>query len=114
MGIIQIVLDQMSSSVDKMAQFRLYLAIGDIEFAEKAALEICAQKQRMGQYKDAHQILFEMVRELKVRRMQIKKELSTNLLLLHSYLLVKQLIKKQNCNYFAAKMLIRASESISK
>jgi len=121
--LIDIVLDHMQScqrdanreQIDKSTLFRLYLAVGDINLATNMATQISAQHQRMGKYKDAHQILFEIVRELMERGIAIKKnrELTSNLLLLHSYILVRVAIKRGD-DELAARLLIRICDSISK
>ena len=120
--LIDIVLDHIQSTdsdvnkeeIDKSTLFRLYLAIGDINLAIKMATQISAQNQRMGKYKDAHRILFEMVQELMQRGIAIKnKELTSNLFLLHSYILVRIAIKRGD-DELSAKMLIRVCDSISK
>lgn len=42
-----------------------------------------------GQYRLAHDVLFSMYQELKSQRIKIQTEMETNLMLIHSYLLVK-------------------------
>lgn len=43
----------------------------------------------VGQYRLAHDVLFGMYHELRTQRIRIPYEMETNLMLIHSYLLVK-------------------------
>ena len=107
--------DANGEEIEQSTLFRLYLAIGDIDAAAKMATAISAQSQRMGKYKEAHQVLFEMVRELMARNIATKKykELTAALFLLHSYILVRVAIQRGD-GELAAKLLIRVCDSISK
>lgn len=54
-----------------------------------------------------------MLRELKNRHIKVPAEMENNLVILHSYLLVKNHVKR-NDHLKAARMLIRVAENISK
>ena len=43
----------------------------------------------VGNYRNAHDVLFSMYQELKQQKIKIPTEMSTNLMILHSYILVK-------------------------
>lgn len=42
-----------------------------------------------GNYRNAHDVLFSMYAELKSQKIKIPSEMATNLMILHSYILVK-------------------------
>lgn len=43
----------------------------------------------LGNYRNAHDVLFSMYAELKSQKIKIPSEMATNLMILHSYILVK-------------------------
>lgn len=53
------------------------------------------------------------MKELKLRQIKIPSEMENNLLILHTYILVKWHIKRGNHN-IAARLLVRVAENISK
>ena len=67
----------------------------------------------MGNYKVAHSILFQTHRDLDAHQIKIPQDLRRQLLLLHSYILVKKLVKLGD-HTAAARMLVRVAKSISK
>ena len=86
--------------------FRLYMAIGEYGQAANTAILIANQEQKIGNYQVAHSMLFETHQDLVQHKIPIPAGLSKNLLLLHSYILVKKLVKA-NDHVAAARMLIR-------
>jgi len=93
--------------------FRLYMALRNYERAAHTAVLIARQEQEMGNYKIAHSTLFDTHRELSTQGRKVPAELTRNLTLLHSYIIVKTLIKL-NDHKGAAQMLIRVAKNISK
>ena len=93
--------------------FRLYMALGNYAQAAKTALIIARQEQELGNYKVAHNILLETHRDLSTRGFRVPQALRSAFLLLHSYLLVKKLVKMGD-HTGAARMLIRVAKNISK
>lgn len=93
--------------------FKLYMALGNFTQAARTAVIIARQEQELGNYRMAHGILYETHRDLAEREIRIPMELDRHLELLHSYMLVKRLVKR-NDHLGAAKMLIRVSAQISK
>ncbi len=94
--------------------FRLYMAIGDYPKAASTALIIANdEQQKLGNYKNAHSILFETARDLQRSRIPVPDELRRSLLLLHSYIIVKKLMGSGDHNG-AARMLMRVAQSISR
>lgn len=66
-----------------------------------------------GNYKDAHNLLQHMYKELSSHEIVIPLEMEHNLQLLHSYVVVRMHIRRgQHLN--AARLLIRVADSISK
>ena len=93
--------------------FRLYMALGNYPQAAKTAIIISRQEQELGNYRIAHGILFETHRELTAQSIRVPQELAINLMLLHSYVLVRPLTKMGD-HLSGARMLIRVAKHISK
>jgi WD repeat-containing protein 19 len=93
--------------------FKLYLALGDYQQATKTASIIADQEQASGNYKVAHGVLFETHRALEQSGTRTPRVLQQALLLLHSYLLVKRLVKLEQ-HEAAARMCLRVARSISR
>ncbi|XP_076854842.1 WD repeat-containing protein 19-like [Brachyhypopomus gauderio] len=67
----------------------------------------------VGNYRNAHDVLFSMYMELQTQKFKIPAEMATNLMILHSYILVKIHVKRGD-HLKGARMLIRVSNNISK
>lgn len=93
--------------------FKLYMALGNYTQAAKTAIIIARQEQEVGNYRVAHQILFDTHRELSSQRIRVPQELANSLMLLHSYVLVKPLSKSGD-HMTAARLLCRVARSISR
>eukprot|EP01116_Phalansterium_solitarium_P013666 TRINITY_DN3106_c0_g1_i10.p2 TRINITY_DN3106_c0_g1~~TRINITY_DN3106_c0_g1_i10.p2 ORF type:complete len:1339 (+),score=616.68 TRINITY_DN3106_c0_g1_i10:197-4213(+) len=93
--------------------FRLYMALDNFEQAANTAIIIARQEQELGNYKIAHGILFDTYKDLEMRRIKIPNELKQNLMLLHSYVLAKILMKQKD-HMGGARMLTRVAKNISK
>ncbi|KAL2603232.1 hypothetical protein R1flu_008809 [Riccia fluitans] len=116
-GITGQLLDFLTSdleSSDKCSRnlFRLHMVIGNYEAATKAALLIAQKEQESGNYKIAHQQLLDLCRVLKKEKLHVPYELSKQLMLLHSYTLVKTLIRLGD-HKSCARLLIRVAMHIS-
>ncbi|KAG6546796.1 hypothetical protein Mapa_011742 [Marchantia paleacea] len=101
-------------SSDKCQQhlFRLHMVLGNHEAATKAALLIAKNEQEMGNYKNAHQQLLEFCKVMKSENKHIPYDLSKQLMLLHSYTLVKTLLRLGD-HRSCARLLIRVARHIS-
>ena len=66
-----------------------------------------------GNYRNAHDVLYSMYQELKKHKIKIPQEMATNLMILHSYILVKIHVKRGD-HLKGARMLIRVANNISK
>ncbi|XP_025602592.2 WD repeat-containing protein 19 isoform X2 [Athalia rosae] len=93
--------------------FRLYMAKKQYKEAAKTAIIIANEEQINGNYRNAHDVLFGMYQELKRNKINIPLEMQTNLRLLHSYILVRLHVKR-NDHLRGARMLIRVANNISK
>ncbi|KAK2918993.1 WD repeat-containing protein 19 [Channa argus] len=93
--------------------FRLYMALQQYREAARTAIIIAREEQCAGNYRNAHDVLFSMYTELQAQKIKIPAEMATNLMTLHSYLLVKIHVKRGD-HLKGARMLIRVSNNISK
>lgn len=93
--------------------FRLYMALQQYREAARTAIIIAREEQSAGNYRNAHDVLFSMYTELQAQKIRIPSEMATNLMILHSYLLVKIHVKRGD-HLKGARMLIRVSSNISK
>ncbi|KAK3101973.1 hypothetical protein FSP39_007745 [Pinctada imbricata] len=93
--------------------FRLYMALKQFREAGRTAIIIAREEQNAGNYRNAHDVLFSMFQELKQQKIKIPAEMATNLMILHSYILVKIHVKRGD-HLKGARMLIRVANNISK
>nr|XP_002124215.1 WD repeat-containing protein 19-like [Ciona intestinalis] len=93
--------------------FKLYMAMEQYSEAAQTAIIISKEEQKNGNYRIAHDLLFSMMRELKKNNIRIPSDMENNLMILHSYVLIKNHMKRGN-HLVAARMLIRVAENISK
>ena len=117
-SVIRSLIDFLIGDVDGVPKdfkylFRLYMKLGHFKEAAKTALIIAREEQNSGNYRNAHSLLFEMSQELKKNKILIPSEMSSSLMLLHSYLLAKVWIKIGD-HEKGAQLLIRVSNNISK
>lgn len=59
------------------------------EFKVHTFYDKCFYNSFAGNYRNAHDVLFSMYKELMQQKIKIPSEMSTNLMILHSYILVK-------------------------
>lgn len=93
--------------------FRLYMALKQYREAARTAIIIAREEQNAGNYRNAHDVLFSMFQELKQQKIKIPSEMATNLMILHSYILVKIHVKRGD-HLKGGRMLIRVANNISK
>ncbi|KAM9313669.1 WD repeat-containing protein 19 [Pholidichthys leucotaenia] len=93
--------------------FRLYMALQQYREAARTAIIIAREEQSSGNYRNAHGVLFSMYTELQAQKIKIPAEMATNLMILHSYLIVRIHVKRGD-HLKGARMLIRVSKNISK
>ena len=93
--------------------YRLYLALKKYEEAAKTALIIARQEQDLGNYKLAHNVIIETIIQLETSNIKVSLQLRQTFILLHSYILVKMMVKRGN-HENAARLLLRITQNISK
>jgi len=91
--------------------YKLQKALGNYMQAAATALIIAKKDQEEGNYKQAHQLLFRTYQELKQQKLALPQELWRRLLTLHSYVIVKRLVKAGD-HLTAAHMLLRVAKNI--
>uniref|UniRef100_A0AC34QFN3 Uncharacterized protein n=1 Tax=Panagrolaimus sp. JU765 TaxID=591449 RepID=A0AC34QFN3_9BILA len=92
--------------------FRLYVEMHMYSEAAKTAIILSQEEQKRGNYKLARDLLFQMHRQLIIHNLRVPSNMIDALVLLHSYLIVKPLVKR-NEQKNAARMLIRVADQIS-
>lgn len=93
--------------------FRLYMARKQYKEASKSAIIIANEEQVNGNYRNAHDVLFGMYQELIHNDIKVPHEMYSNLMLLHSYILVRLHVRRGD-HMKGARMLIRVANNISK
>ncbi|XP_037504482.1 WD repeat-containing protein 19 [Rhipicephalus sanguineus] len=93
--------------------FRLYMGLCQYKEAGKTAVVIAREEQNAGNYRNAHDVLLSMYQELRKQQIKVPAEMHHNLMLLHSYILVKVHIRHGN-HMQAARLLERVANSISR
>lgn len=93
--------------------FRLYMAKKEFRDAAKIAVVIAQQEQTLGNYRSAHDLLFQMSEELKENQLQIGAELRSTLILLHRYIVARAHVKLANHD-LAARLLCVVGENVSR
>jgi len=91
--------------------YRLHKALGNFMQAANTALIIAKQEQEMGNYKAAHQLLFRTYQDLRAQKLALPQDLWRRLMILHSYVIVKRLVKSGD-HHTAALMLLRVAKNI--
>jgi len=91
--------------------YRLHKALGNYMQAANTALIIAKQEQEIGNYKNAHTLLFRTYQDLKNQKLALPQELWLRLMVLHSYVIVKRLVKTGD-HATAAVMLLRVAKNI--
>ncbi|XP_046853283.1 WD repeat-containing protein 19-like [Xenia sp. Carnegie-2017] len=117
-GLIHQLIDYLMGEADGIPKdakyvFRIYMALEQYREAAKTAIIIAREDQSAGNYRNAHDVLFAMYQELLQHKINIPAEMKQNLMILHSYILVKVHVKRGD-HLKGARMLIRVSNNISK
>ncbi|PIO69347.1 hypothetical protein TELCIR_08823, partial [Teladorsagia circumcincta] len=93
--------------------FRLYVALGMTREAATTAVVIARQEQERGSYTIARNVLLAMYQELVAKQIKVPYDMQNSLMIIHSYLIVKSLLRR-NETLRAARMLIRTTANISR
>jgi len=92
--------------------FKLWMSIGKYSEAARTAIIIAREEQNLGNYRATHDVLLEIYLMLTKINSKIPNEIEKMLMLIHSYILIKLLLKIDE-HMKAARMLIRVSNNIS-
>ena len=116
-SLTHVLLDYLTGETDGVPKnpqytFKMYMLLGDMKQTSKTALAIANADQEQGNYKSSHQILFETFRDLKKHNLPVPWDVYQKLLILHSYVIVKRLVKIGD-HENAARMLNRVCKNIS-
>jgi WD repeat-containing protein 19 len=93
--------------------FAMYMSLGVYHKAAQSAILIAKEDQLAGNYRNARDTLYRMYNELVEHKIKIPNEMKQNLMLLHSYLLVKLQVRL-GAHDKAAHLLVRVAGNISK
>ncbi|KAL0273759.1 UNVERIFIED_CONTAM: hypothetical protein PYX00_006365 [Menopon gallinae] len=93
--------------------FKLYMARGLYREAARTAVVIANEEQINGNYRVAHDLLFNMYQELMKNQIKIPREMYLNLTVLHSYILARIHVKNSN-HVTGARLLMRVANNVSK
>ncbi|PHJ23301.1 tetratricopeptide repeat-containing protein [Cystoisospora suis] len=91
--------------------FKCLEALGNHMEAAKGACRLARREQACGHYKAAHDVLFGSWKDLKAQNLPVPQELFSQLSILHSYILVRRLMRAGDFTT-AAHLLERVSENI--
>ncbi|KAL0053124.1 hypothetical protein WJX82_001225 [Trebouxia sp. C0006] len=91
----------------------LYMALGQHEEAAEVAVGLARRAQDAGNYKMAHEQLVSSSQGLRAQGRACPTELMRSLMLLHSYILVKALVRMGD-HQGAARMLVRVARNITR
>ncbi|KAI9219239.1 hypothetical protein BC828DRAFT_386629 [Blastocladiella britannica] len=97
---------------DPRTIFRLYMSLGQVREAARTALVIARDDWAGGNYRPARDVLWETAVELRKLDAHIPAQMLHMLALLHSYILVKVVIRMDD-HVAGARMLVRVSKNIS-
>eukprot|EP00817_Percolomonadidae_sp_ATCC50343_P006499 CAMPEP_0117428804 /NCGR_PEP_ID=MMETSP0758-20121206/8434_1 /TAXON_ID=63605 /ORGANISM="Percolomonas cosmopolitus, Strain AE-1 (ATCC 50343)" /LENGTH=1219 /DNA_ID=CAMNT_0005215371 /DNA_START=468 /DNA_END=4125 /DNA_ORIENTATION=- len=93
--------------------FRLYMALENYSAAIRTALIIATQEQQNGNYKPAHDILFDTIRVLQSKSIHVPADLANSLMLVHSYTVIRDLGLLEEPE-LTARLIMRVAKNISK
>ncbi|CAG9464857.1 unnamed protein product [Pedinophyceae sp. YPF-701] len=93
--------------------YKLQMAQGMVEEAAETSLEWARQEQQDGQYKKAHELLLETLRDTVRRGKKPAVELTSSLMVLHSYMLARLLVRQEE-HVGAARLLVRVARNLSR
>ena len=93
--------------------FRLYMSKKQYKEAARTAIIIAREEQAGGNYRNAHDVLYNMYQELRRNKITILWEMANNLMILHSYTLARLHVRRGD-HAKGARMLLRVAANISK
>jgi WD repeat-containing protein 19 len=97
---------------DPIFTYRLYRILKNFRNAAKIAVTIASQEQENGNYKGAHDILFQSYQDIKKANVPIPLELEKKLSILHSYIIAMKRVSKMDAHVDTALLLDKVSKNI--
>ena len=97
---------------DPIYTYRLYRILKNFRNAAKIAVTIASQEQENGQYKNAHDILFQSYQDIKKANVPIPLELEKKLSILHSYIIAIKRVAKMDQHVDTALLLNKVAKNI--
>ncbi|EPY21242.1 WD repeat domain 19 [Strigomonas culicis] len=94
--------------------FKLYMALGSYEKAAKTSVIIASKEQELGNYKSAHKTLVESCKILREKNLRVPNDLKRTMMILHSYIIVKDTLKVMKDEMTACRMLLRVAHNIQR
>jgi len=80
--------------------FQFYIQLKMYAEAAKTAIIIAREQQSKGSYRTAHDLLFSMYTTLREQKIHVSADITNDLLLLHSYSLIK--VRDQSNNWISS------------
>lgn len=94
--------------------FKLYMSLGSFEKAAKTSAIIAVKEQEIGNYRLAHKTVVEASHMLRERNMRVPNDLRRCFMLLHSYIIVKDVITLLKDEATGTRLLLRVARNIQK
>ena len=98
---------------DQNYLYKVYMARKKFDDAAKMAMVIARQEQDLGNYKGSHKIVVETIKQLEDAGARVPHQLRQLFVLIHSYTLVKVLLRYKDHDG-AARLLLRVAQNVSK
>lgn len=92
--------------------YELNIVMGRLKEAANTAIIIASEEQEAGNYKMAHDRLFETIKHMRNQSLKLPQAMQNKLMIVHSYTVVKRVVK-MNDHLAAARLLIRVAKNIS-
>lgn len=94
--------------------FKLYMSLGSFDKAARTSAIIAVKEQEIGNYRLAHKTLVEATRMLREKNMRVPNDLRRHFMLLHSYIIVKEVITVLKDEATGTRLLLRVARNIQK
>ena len=91
---------------------RMFIIMKQFEEAAETAMRISEELRARGEYRPSRDIIFDIISQLQKHKVTVSQEMRQNLMLTHSYLLIKPM--KERNRLISALLLRRVSKNASK
>lgn len=118
-SLTSILIDYLMGETDGEAKepsyiFKLYMSLGSFEKAAKTSTIIAIKEQEIGNYRLAHKTLVEATQMLREKQMRVPNDVRRCFMLLHSYIIVKDVISVLKDEATGTRLLLRVARNIQK